>query len=1269
MIVKCGIQVNVHPDDEKTKRNIYMVKHFLTRTAPGIAAAAIFVALPLSCVNEEYDLEKIDTTVQFGGNALVFPLGSTEQLKLQTLLPENEYLQLLDLANGQVWGFRMSDEMDMSDEIPDLKGYLDIDDISINSDIDETLEIDLSNADIEETVFPDPDDPDADDASISFEGMEMPDIDELLPGPGQIQPVDIEIGIADYYPDEEQLGMNLPEASQSFHNVVTQEVWNGVKNAVEASGVTGDVPISIGKVLPASIELPQGRETKVSVKIELPEGISNVRDVVFAEGAKMHISLSLVNSFLAEGEVTPEISVAGLGDLVMIDDQSFDSQNGTLDLSGLTLSAENPVAERDYVLTGLPDMEWNGNKLDAEVSVDASGKIRFSNDVSTTAKLIAAQSEMLGIDIDISFTGTMIADMTMDVEPLVSNVNPDMDIAIGEIKLPSEVKSVERVDMNDNSGITMKISSENLSQISGLEAVLTNLQIKFPEALGFGTYPAGQQGTFDEASRTLTVENADLTEDMEIFMPVEAILPPEPETSPEGDRIIAFDGKVIVEASYSAGGKGISLSELPTEGGVPVNAGIVIDVVPDLSVKDYSLTLNEIEPHVVDISQDISMTFGEEVGDLGKIKVTPHVKKQITMSIDAPEFDNISIEGRNLKIAFPEMLVFEQNGLDRYGYDPEDNSLNFNGTLPTEPVVLDIDYILIDPVPVSGSDPLEYTAGGPLTVTGSVSVVTEEFVHKPDVDKLIADGISISGRVPALELKDCDVSIEEFKYAVDQTQTITLFDPASLQESINDPDNEALKGLESLEINTVNLSDANFALNINIKSLPEGLEDADLVLDLYVTLPKEIIVEENPDYPGLVEETENGKVLHLNEQFENGTISIDYVRIAGLDMAGTGNLVDLEGPLERDVVVSGTITAGNATITSPEQLDGGKVEVSIDGGIKDITVGKVTGYIDYTLGADGDLSQSISLADLPDFMKGEDFTLDFENPYIEMTVTSNVGIPVEGEIEIVPVFGDAPDEEAAQTISISIPAAESAGMTKTYWIAATQDGMPSGYEFLEANIASLLKRIPDSISLNINAHTDAEQPSTIETSAEYELTLGYDVVVPFVFGEDLKIKMDYTIPGESDDSGESTGESPEESSNALPPVLGELLNMNALGLGGYIESALPLQLELTMDLLDSHDEIIRTEPIKVNIAAGSAEKPVQSPLDVVLKLSEGADGTDLTKIRMNFEVTSGNMSGEPVTDMSYIQAVLKVKVPGGITIDLSSLGESENNTENTDYEN
>ena len=74
---------------------------------------------------------------------------------------------------------------------------------------------------------------------------------------------------------------------------------------------------------------------------------------------------------------------------------------------------------------------------------------------------------------------------------------------------------------------------------------------------------------------------------------------------------------------------------------------------------------------------------------------------------------------------------------------------------------------------------------------------------------------------------------------------------------------------------------------------------------------------------------------------------------------------------------------------------------------------------------------------------------------------------------------------------------------------------------------------------------------------------------------------------------------------------------------------------------------------------------MQYPIDLTLKLAAGADGTDLTRLRMNFKVTSGNMSGEPVTEDSYIQAVLKVKVPGGITIDLSSLGTPENTDDNT----
>ena len=174
-------------------------------------------------------------------------------------------------------------------------------------------------------------------------------------------------------------------------------------------------------------------------------------------------------------------------------------------------------------------------------------------------------------------------------------------------------------------------------------------------------------------------------------------------------------------------------------------------------------------------------------------------------------------------------------------------------------------------------------------------------------------------------------------------------------------------------------------------------------------------------------------------------------------------------------------------------------------------------------------------------------------------------------------------------------------------------------------------------------------------------------MVPFEFGEDLDIKMDITYPdsGDGEQAGDGT-EGGDTGSETLPPVLGELLNMNSLGLGGEIESTLPLQMRLVIELLDSEKKVIATEPMSMNIAAGREGDPSISPIDMQIKLAQGADGKDLSYIKLNFEITSGNMSGEPVTKDSYIRATLKAKVPGGVTIDLSELGESENSESETE---
>ena len=124
----------LRPDNEKTKHNI-MVKRFLIQTAPGIVAAVFGLALPLSCVNEEYDISKVDTTVSLGGNALVFPLGATEQLKLNTLLSEEDFEYITSLDGG-VYAFTVSDEMDLSDDIPDVISEFKVDPITIDLSVE-----------------------------------------------------------------------------------------------------------------------------------------------------------------------------------------------------------------------------------------------------------------------------------------------------------------------------------------------------------------------------------------------------------------------------------------------------------------------------------------------------------------------------------------------------------------------------------------------------------------------------------------------------------------------------------------------------------------------------------------------------------------------------------------------------------------------------------------------------------------------------------------------------------------------------------------------------------------------------------------------------------------------------------------------------------------------------------------------------------------------------------------------------------------------------
>jgi hypothetical protein len=117
--------------------------------------------------------------------------------------------------------------------------------------------------------------------------------------------------------------------------------------------------------------------------------------------------------------------------------------------------------------------------------------------------------------------------------------------------------------------------------------------------------------------------------------------------------------------------------------------------------------------------------------------------------------------------------------------------------------------------------------------------------------------------------------------------------------------------------------------------------------------------------------------------------------------------------------------------------------------------------------------------------------------------------------------------------------------------------------------------------------------------------------------------------------------------------IGNILKMGEIQLVGWVDNALPLNFNVSIEMLDADDNVLATEPVSQSIAAckkdGSA---TQSPLNLKIAAKNGTDMTKLAKLKVKFEITSKNVSGVPIRAESYIQAKLGLNLPKGVTLNL-----------------
>ena len=1121
-----------------------------------------------SCVNKDYDIDKLDTEITLASEGLELPLGKTAPITIQDLLKGMDQEMITALENGTC-AFRIGESFPLSDNLPDMNSIISIPDVAFNSGFQ------IQIADFDSGAFS------LNEASFN----------------------------SDYGIDNSQLSLDIDTPQLDQESFTALEIYKYAEKANNLSVNLQDTDfqvgvdmnsLPVGTITPGNDENPipftapiaiEETQKDVTIEMDAVEGVSDIKNIKLTPSSNLTIEISVANSFLTKGSFIPNISI-DLGNLM-----TLEGTTGAIITLGseFELSDANSfTASKNYKVQAinLDPNNWGANGFSQTNTVNVSGEVSLK-DAYTTGNMLntflyGPDNGTLQLKVNVKYDEIQIQSFTMDIDNIELPQTQTIPLNINNIQIPQEVESVDKVQFNDaTSNVTFNMSLENLQNVSGLKVELESLEIQFPAGLDVEGAVNGK----------LTYPAEDITNGFSKDITIKSLALP----APQGGTI-SYSGNIEVTATAKASGNDVLSSSIPSTAD---KDGIIKTLVNStLAIQDYTVKVKaqskEFDEQAFDFNYDIDAAIAE----YGAVTIYPKNDPAINIQIDIPS-TALSIKGsqdKGIIVKFPEFIHFKNVPSN---FDNTSNTLTIKGENPGT-VNLPIDNLTIDPVKENDS----YKIKGQVLISGEV-VTDATTLHKTDIEEITAPDfkIRLTTTIPAMEAQD--VSLVKFEKELKENFDITIFHKKDLPKEI-------------ISISEAQLKDVQTNLDFTFSNLPEL--NTDIEVDASLTFPEVITLNQN-------DERVSGNTLNIKGIIDSkGKLLVDPVKIDKLDLSGYDftSDKDLTGKIE----VTGKFIAQNpkANINSL----GGNIDIDIDVKIPDIQFEKIVGRIDYDI---DQFNQNIQLEGLPDFMKDENFVLDFANPHLLLKVKSNLGIPVAADLTLTPVYSGT--DGTPITCKLNLPASPEASSTITtnFWLANTDNGCPADCIHIEADIRGLLQKIPGQFKLVLDAKTNSEMDGTIQPDSQYTLDVDYEFVAPFEFGDKTHIETEQIVEG-------------------LGADIGKLLRKNSLKIGGEITNTLPLQLLLSIELLDSGKNVIpMDEPCQQVLKACASDGSASvTQVDLVLHKNDIDAMENLSALKLKYEVTSP-VSGISVKEDSYLQAVLTIALPEGYTIDFN------NNTE------
>lgn len=301
-----------------------------------------------------------------------------------------------------------------------------------------------------------------------------------------------------------------------------------------------------------------------------------------------------------------------------------------------------------------------------------------------------------------------------------------------------------------------------------------------------------------------------------------------------------------------------------------------------------------------------------------------------------------------------------------------------------------------------------------------------------------------------------------------------------------------------------------------------------------------------------------------------------------------------------------------------------------------------------------DTENLVMLDGIPSFLKADDVRLVFNNPRLEVELSSNIGVPMTAEAVMTGMDYDMNTgmyEDADVSLAIALDAPYTTGNASApewvrYWVSPVNPGsdMPAGYEWIQnTELRTFLSRIPDALKVDVEAATDLTKDVRHQLYFDRDYEVGGDMkfILPFEFGSGLYLPVRQTIDG-------------------VPNIVSSALSSASLTITGKVFSTLPVDVELGIILLDyDNRQVGALKNVQTIQSANADGTPSESYLNLS---SEGMEITgEVYSVALEF-VLSSDIDGLSFSDESFLSVQdVTLSVPGGITVNTSVINDNNMN--------